>query len=85
MPPHFIKDWQDSPILTTLTTTAYPVDNIDFPAVTICASGMNEEVFNAAFLQQFFDYLKQRNLIGSNISRLITPFEAQKLLFIKVT
>jgi len=30
------NDWQNFPVLTTLTTTGYPVRNIEFPAFTIC-------------------------------------------------
>ena len=30
-------DWKDSPILTTVATTGYPIEKIEFPAITICA------------------------------------------------
>jgi len=28
-------DWQENPVLTTVTSTALPVTKVDFPAVTI--------------------------------------------------
>ena len=30
-------DWQNSPVTTTVLTTAKPIRNISFPAITICA------------------------------------------------
>ena len=32
-------DWQGSPVLTTVASTAYAIQNVPFPAVTICAPG----------------------------------------------
>ena len=31
------KDWQGSPVSTTLLTTGKPIRDIPFPAITICA------------------------------------------------
>ena len=72
-------EWQLSPVLTTVTSTAFPVEGIEFPAVTICGSGMNEEAFNAGILKQFLDYLTEMNETHG-----ITPFVAQKLMYVKV-
>ena len=30
------SDWQNSPVLTTLTTTGFPIKDIEFPAFTVC-------------------------------------------------
>ena len=30
-------DWKNNPVLTTVVSTGYPIENIEFPAVTICA------------------------------------------------
>ena len=32
-------DWQDKPVLTTVTTTALPISQVEFPAITICSEG----------------------------------------------
>lgn len=29
--------WQDNPVLTTVATTGHPIENVEFPAITICA------------------------------------------------
>ena len=34
-------DWQNSPVTTTVLTTAKPIRNISFPAITICAQVTN--------------------------------------------
>ena len=32
----FFSDWNSNPVLTTLETSDYPVENLTFPSVTIC-------------------------------------------------
>ena len=34
-------DWQNSPVTTTVLTTAKPIRNIPFPAISICAQVTN--------------------------------------------
>ena len=41
------QDWVGNPVVTTINTTAYPVGNLDFPAVTICSQGTNEDILVA--------------------------------------
>jgi hypothetical protein len=33
------NNWQNQPVVTTATTTAYPITDVEFPSVTICAQG----------------------------------------------
>ena len=33
-------DWKDSPVLTSVSSTGLPIQNIDFPAITICSQGL---------------------------------------------
>ena len=30
------KSWDDNPILTTVSTTAFPIHSLEYPAITIC-------------------------------------------------
>ena len=46
------NDWVNNPVVTTINTTAYPVGNLDFPAVTICAQGTNEDILGAGMEQK---------------------------------
>ena len=45
--------WQRSPVLTTLTSAALPVRYIEFPAFTICAPGMNNDILRAVVIREF--------------------------------
>jgi hypothetical protein len=38
------QDWLNNPVMTTIKTSALPVKEISFPAVTICGQGMNEDI-----------------------------------------
>ena len=38
------NDWQDNPVLTSVSTTAMPIAEIAFPAITICGQGSIAEV-----------------------------------------
>ena len=30
-------EWKENPVLTTVGTTGYPIEKVDYPAITICA------------------------------------------------
>ena len=43
-------DWRGQQVLTTIATTALPVDQIEFPAITFCSPGVNfTTILQAAF------------------------------------
>ena len=39
--------WKDQPTVTTINTTAYPIKNVEFPAITICSQGMAKDLINS--------------------------------------
>jgi hypothetical protein len=45
-------EWTDSPVITTVETTAFAINNVPFPAVTICAPGL---------YACFFEYFNTKN------------------------
>ena len=57
-------EWQASPTITTINTTAYPIKNIEFPAITICSQGASKDVMDNVLLQQFEEYLKIRGVLA---------------------
>ena len=69
------NNWLDNPVITTVGTTAFAVKNIDFPAVTICSQGNNEDILSAGFQKMFSDFLKQK---GVNLG--ISPIQGSKLI-----
>ena len=56
------NEWQDNPIITTINTTAYPIQNIEFPAITICSQGTAKDLLDKVILNQFEAYLRERGI-----------------------
>ena len=42
-------DWGESPILTTVGTTEYNIQQIEHPSITICAQGSVKEIIGEIF------------------------------------
>ena len=57
-------EWQASPTITTIDTIAYPIKNIEFPAITICSQGAAKDVIDNVLLQQFEEYQRIRGLVA---------------------
>ena len=56
------NEWQDNPTITTINTTAYPIQNIEFPAITICSQGTAKDLLDKVILNQFEAYLRARGI-----------------------
>ena len=56
------NEWQDNPTITTINTTAYPIQNIEFPAITICSQGTAKDLMDKVILNQFEAYLRARGI-----------------------
>jgi hypothetical protein len=50
-----ISEWNANPILITVETTDYPVENITFPTVTVCREDNKPNCFE--FVAKMFDYV----------------------------
>ena len=61
------KEWQDYPVITTLDTVSLPIEEIDFPAVTICPQGSIKSIAETVLFHQLADYIRQKE--NSTISR----------------
>jgi hypothetical protein len=46
-------DWDSNPVVTTIDTTYYPIQNISFPAITVCAPGYDIWAFLQRYIQYF--------------------------------
>jgi len=73
------QGWKDQPVLTTLATTAFPVNLVEFPAFTICGQGMSNDVLNSGMTLQLFKFLEKKN-----ISVNVSSYEAANLFYSKV-
>jgi hypothetical protein len=58
------QDWKENPVVTTIKTSALPIREISFPAVTICGQGMNEDIVSAGMLK-----LKETKLIHEHLKQ----------------
>ena len=56
--------WGDSPVITTLETIFYPIEKIEFPAVTLCPQGSVSEIMEAALYYQFEEWIIQKSENG---------------------
>lgn len=72
------QSWDDTPVLTTVMSTAHPIEKVEFPAITICSNGMSDDVISAAMAQEFLNFL-----IRKNLSLNVSPFDIQDLLYNK--
>ena len=53
------KEWQDEPVITTLDTVALPIEEIEFPAVTICPQGSRQEIIDSVLFRQLKEYIAE--------------------------
>ena len=51
-------EWEDSPLITTLNTSFYPIDEIQFPQVTICPQGSVNNLVERVLFKQLTEYIK---------------------------
>lgn len=63
------QDWIDNPVMTTIKTSALPIRNISFPAVTICGQGMNEDIVSAGTFK-----LKETILLNVHLANIFHSF-----------
>jgi hypothetical protein len=54
-------DWQCNPVMTTVTTTGYPIGMLSFPGITICSHGYLEQILFAALFRTYGDFMKLHN------------------------
>ena len=53
------NEWQENPVATTLETVALPIEEIEFPAVTICPQGSRQEIIDLVLLRQLTEHIKK--------------------------
>ena len=43
------NSWQEDPVLTSVSTTGYSIQEMEYPSITICAQGAVNEVVGEVF------------------------------------
>ena len=55
-------DWQENPVITTLDTVALPIEDIEFPAITICPQGSLQDIWDSVLFNQLKSYIYNKTL-----------------------
>ena len=57
------KEWQDDPVITTMDTVALPIEEIEFPAITVCPQGSAKKILESVLFKQLVYYIKDQTLV----------------------
>lgn len=57
-------EWQNDPVITTLDTVALPIEEVQFPAITICPQGSVHGILDAVLFKQFKEYVSNKTRHG---------------------
>ena len=52
-----IDDWSKNPVITSLDSIATPIEDVQFPTVTVCNNKWNEVQDNWAFLESLLNFI----------------------------
>ena len=66
------SQWLDKPVETTLDTISLPVEEIDFPAVTLCPQGSTADIMDKFLFHQFEEWFIRK------IDKDVTKFKREK-------
>ena len=63
-----LNQWNDQLVVTNLDTISLPVEDVDFPSVTLCPQGATEDVMDNVLYQQFQEWLFKKT--DTNLKRM---------------
>ena len=66
-------EWKANPTVTTINTSAYPIKNVEFPAITICSQGAAKDILDTALWNQFERYLNSTGKIKAKVNQNEKP------------
>ena len=77
--------WKNDPVITTLDTVALPIEDIEFPAVTICPQGSVQGILDNVLFKQLKEYIIRKRGLNRNErrrkKRSVSPGEAWNMTF----
>ena len=62
--PTLYIQWQNDPVITILDTVGHPIEEVEFPAVTICPQGSVYKILESVLFKQFKEYLSNKTSKG---------------------
>ena len=67
------NEWQNYPVITTLDTVSLPIEEVEFPAVTICPQGSVKKILDSVLFKQLKEYIGNKTSNGnSRVKRSIS-------------
>lgn len=73
-------DFYDNPILTSVKTTGYPIQELEHPAIVICGQGNNDVLAQIALYQSVLDFHNSTNFTGQEALKDPSGEKLQELL-----
>ena len=71
-----LSQWFDKPVVTSLDTISLPIENIEFPAVTVCPQGSTVDLMDRFFYNQFEEWLMLKSENNVQASKRIKRQES---------
>ncbi len=62
-----MDDWRENPVETVIDSTNYPVENVAFPAVTVCQGTANRAA-DFGFVETFFNFVRCQMLYRTSLN-----------------
>ena len=72
------SDWQGERTITSLKTISKPVNELDFPSVTICKDGQNMQAVRERLDHEKKNWVVKRKKDGQNMQAVRKAFEKSK-------
>ena len=69
------EQWKNKPVVTNLESISLPIEEIEFPAVTICPQGNVKHVMDNVMFIQLKDYIRNKTRRGEMIPTAQVPRE----------
>ena len=57
-----LQEWQNNKVVTQLKETELPVEQLDFPAITICSDGLNMDAVEKVIATDFEEWKKRQRV-----------------------
>ena len=73
--------WQNNPVVTTMDRNPLPIEDVDFPGVTICPQGLIKDILDSVLSKQLEEYIIKKTIQGQagNAQRSLSAEESLML------
>ena len=72
--------WREFPLITSVSTTAFPIESLEWPSVTLCSQGRGLGATERIFNNQLENYLKKKGIDIKSLTDAQKEAEERKFL-----